>query len=185
MDATLKQEHETQMKKMVKDLRAAYETLRTGRASTHLVENISVEAYGSTMPLIQMATISTPDARTVAIQPFDPSQIGPIERAIQASDVGITPNSDGKIIRLNVPQLTEERRKEMVKLAHKYAEDHRIAIRKVRHDMNDAIKKMEKDGDISEDQMHRDLEEVQKLTDQYIKKVDEEMERKEKEIMEV
>ncbi len=185
MDASLKKEHEDQMKKMVVDLKGAYETLRTGRASTALVEQISVEAYGSTMPLIQMATISTPDARTVAVQPFDPSQIGAIEKAIQASDVGITPNNDGKIIRLNVPQLTEERRKEMVKLAHKYAEDHRIAVRKVRHDMNDAIKKMEKDGDISEDEMHRDLDEVQKLTDSYIEKVDAEMKRKEEEIMQV
>ena len=182
---SLKKEHRVGMKKVLEDLAHAFQTIRTGRASVNLVDNIKVEAYGSTMPLIQLASVGTPDARTVAIQPFDPSQIGSIEKALIASDLGINPSNDGKVIRLNIPALTEERRKEMVKLLHKYAEDHRIAIRKVRHHFNDTIKKMQKDSEISEDDYHRELDGEQKVTDEFVKRIEDEMKKKETDIMEV
>ncbi len=181
----LKKDHQEKMQKVITDLERAFEGLRTGRASLGLVDHIQVEAYGSTMPLMQMATLSTPDARTIAISPFDPGQIGAIEKAITASDIGITPTNDGKLIRLTVPTLTEERRKEMVKLAKKYAEDHRISIRKWRHHFNDEVKKLEKEHEISEDELHRELDNGQKLTDQFVKRIDEAMNKKEGEIMEV
>lgn len=182
---TLKKEHRAKMEKAVTDLQHSFETLRTGRASVGLVDHLQVQAYGSQMPLIQMASLSTPDARTIAIAPFDPSQISVIEKAIIASDIGITPSNDGKVIRLNIPQLTEERRKEMVKTARKYAEDHRVGVRKARHDYNDAVKKLQKDSEISEDDMHRELDEGQKMTDEFIAKIDELTKHKEEEILEV
>lgn len=185
MQEALKKEHREKMEKALADLRHAYETLRTGRASVSLVDHIQVQAYGSEMPLIQLASISTPDARTIAIQAFDPSQIGAIEKAIIASDVGITPSNDGKIVRLNIPQLTEERRKDLVKLAKRYAEDHRVGVRQVRHHLIDAIKALEKSGDISEDDSHRLQDEAQKMTDEYVARIDKELEHKEAEIMEV
>jgi len=181
----LKKEHEEKMKKVLQDLAHTYSTIRTGRASVALVDGIHVDAYGSQMPLIQLASVSTPDARTIAVQPFDVSQIGAIEKAFLASDLGITPNNDGKVIRLNIPALTEERRKEMVKLAHKYAEDHRVAVRQVRQHFNETIKKMEKDHELSQDDMHRLRDKEQKVTDEYNAKIGEEMAKKEAEIMEV
>ena len=185
MQEQLKKEHSTKMKDVVGDLHHAYETIRTGRASVSLVDHIKVAAYGSEMPLIQLASISTPDARSIAIQPFDPSQIGAIEKALIASELGITPSNDGKIVRLNIPQLTEDRRKDLVKLARKYAEEHRVSIRQVRHHLIDAVKALEKSGDVSEDDSHRLQDEAQKLTDEHIAQVDKELERKEAEIMEV
>ena len=181
----LRKEQKAKMEKVVEDLAHSYASIRTGRASVNLVDKIQVEAYGATMPLIQLASVNTPDARTIAIQPFDPSQIGAIEKALLASDLGITPNNDGRVIRLNIPALTEERRKDLVKLAHKYAEDHRVSIRKVRHQFNDAVKKLQKDGEISEDDMHRELADEQKRTDEFIARIEAEMKKKEAEIMEV
>lgn len=181
----LKSEQRKNMQKVINDLERAFEGLRTGRASLGLVDHINVEAYGATMPLMQMATLGTPDARTIAISPFDAGQIGAIEKAIINSDVGITPVNDGKTIRLTIPTLTEERRKEMVKLAKKYAEDHRVAIRKWRHHFNDDVKDLEKEHEISEDEMHHELDAGQKLTDQFVKNIDEHTAKKEQEIMEV
>jgi ribosome recycling factor len=185
MQDAVKKDTHAKMEQVLHDLSVAYGHIRTGRASTTLVDRLTIIAYGAPMPLVQLASINTPDARTIAIQPFDPSQIGAIEKAILASDIGITPNNDGRIIRLSVPTLTEERRKEMVKLVHKYAEDHRVTIRKIRHLANDAIKKLEKDHAISEDDSHRLTGEIQKEHDDFIKKIDDEMKRKEAEVMEV
>jgi ribosome recycling factor len=142
--------------------------LRTGRASVALVDGITVEVYGSEMPLAQVATISTPEARTISIQVWDASNAPAVEKAILASGLGITPNRDGTLIRLNLPDLTEERRKELVKLAHKYAEEKRIAIRNVRRDGMDELKKLEKDKKISEDEHKKKSEVVQKLTDSFM-----------------
>lgn len=181
----LKKEYKEKMEKVVTDLEKAFGTIRTGRASLSLVDSISVAAYGTTMPIIQVASLSTPDARTIAIQPFDAGQIGAVEKAIVASDVGITPNNDGKVIRLTIPPLTEDRRKELVKLAKKYTEEHRVNVRQIRHQLNDALKKLEKDSEISEDDLHKELDNVQKLTDDCIQKLDELLKNKEDEIMEV
>jgi ribosome recycling factor len=181
----LKKENQAKMTQAIEDLKKAFASVRTGRASLNLVDHLQVEAYGSHMPLIQLASLSTPDARTIVIQPFDQNQIKPIEKAILASDVGITPNNDGRVIRLTIPQLTEERRKDLVKVARKYAEEHRVAIRQVRHNFIDHLKKLEKDKEISEDDRHRHQEEAQKLTDDFIAKVDAELKKKEAEITEV
>lgn len=177
--------HKEKMEKVITDLATAFATVRTGRASLSLLDNIAVEAYGSKMPLNQLASLNTPDARTITIQPFDPSQVGPIEKAIRISDLGINPNNDGRIIRLNIPPLTEERRKDLVKLARKYAEEHRVAIRQVRHHYIDEVKKMEKDKKITEDEREKEVEDTQKLTDTFVKKIDEDLRKKEAEIMEV
>lgn len=181
----LKKESISKMDKVLHDLEHTLTQLRTGRASTSIVDQITIEAYGAQMPLIQMATIGTPDARCIAIQPFDANQIGSIEKAILASDIGITPSNDGKIIRLNIPMLTEDRRKDMVKQVHKHAEEHRVGIRKARHWFIDAVKKMEKAHEISEDDLHRATADEQKIHDEFIKKIDEMTKQKEAEIMEV
>jgi ribosome recycling factor len=181
----LKKEHRAKMEKVLVDLQHAFDTLRTGRASLSLVDHLQVEAYGAQMPLIQLASLSTPDARTIAIQPFDPSQIGAIQKALLASDLGITPANDGKTIRLHIPQLTEERRKGLVKLARKYAEDHRIGIRQVRHHFNDELRRMNHEHEIPDDDYHRLIDEEEKATKEFISKVDEQLKKKEAEIMEV
>lgn len=181
----LKKEHLAKMDKVVADLHTAFGSIRTGRASTSLVEHLPVEAYGSTMPLIQVSTITTPDARTIAIQPFDSGQIKAIEKAIQNSDIGLTPSNDGRIIRLNIPPLNEERRKEYVKLAKKYTEEHRVSVRQVRHHFIDALKTLEKDKAISEDERHKAEADFQKQTDAYIGKLEAELKKKEADIMEV
>ncbi|NQU42411.1 ribosome recycling factor [bacterium] len=181
----LKKDHRAKMDKVIEDLHQSFGTIRTGRASLSLLDHIQIQAYGAEMSLIQVASLSTPDARTIVIQPFDPSQIRSIEKALQASDLGITPSNDGRVIRLNVPSLTEDRRKELVKLARKYAEEHRVSIRLIRHQYNDQVKKMQKESQISEDQMHVELDLSQKITDECISKVDKELEKKETEIMEV
>jgi len=159
--------------------------IRTGRASPALVEKLQVEYYGSNLSLIQLATISVPESRQLLIRPFDASSFKAIERAIQASDLGLTPNSDGKVIRLNLPPLTEERRRDLVKMVNSRLEDCRVAIRNIRRDANEHAKKMEKGGDISEDEEKKLLKEIQDLTDDWIKKVDEVEKSKEKEILEV
>jgi len=173
------------MGKAVEVLRRDLGHLRTGKATPALLDGVVVEAYGTKMPLNQVATIGAPEARLLTVQPFDASQIGAIEKALLASDLGITPNSDGNLIRLPIPALNEERRKEYVKLARKHGEEAKVAIRNVRRDANDTLKKAESDGDVSEDDARRGLEKVQKLTDDYVAKVDQVLESKEKEIMEV
>ncbi|HEU4464105.1 MAG TPA: ribosome recycling factor [Gemmatimonadota bacterium] len=184
MDSGLK-EVSAHMDKSVEAIRNELATVRTGKAAPALLDLIKVDAYGSQMPLNQMATISAPEPRLLVVQPYDPSQLGAIEKAIMSSDLGLVPNNDGKIIRLPIPPLTEERRKELVRLTHKIAEEGRIAIRNIRHDANKRIHQEQKDGDVSEDEMHRRLKEVQDLTDKHIATIDQMLERKEQEVMEV
>ncbi|WP_442852907.1 ribosome recycling factor [Bacillus sp. OxB-1] len=160
-------------------------SIRAGRASASLLDRITVPYYGAPTPLNQMAGISVPEARLLVIQPYDKSVLGEIEKAILKSDIGITPTNDGNIIRLAIPALTEERRKELAKEVKKEAEDAKIAIRNIRRDANDDFKKLEKSGDITEDDLHRNGEEIQKLTDSYIEKIDEIAKNKENEIMEI
>lgn len=159
--------------------------LRTGRATTALVDSIQVDYYGTPTPISQLSSVSVPDSKTITIQPWDKGAFGAVEKAIQTSDLGLNPVNDGKIIRISIPPLTEERRKELVRVAKKYTEDAKIAIRNVRRDMNDALKKMEKDKDISEDDLRRGEGDVQKMTDEYVKKADEVLAAKEKEILEI
>lgn len=176
---------EERMDGAVSAARRDLQSLRTGRASTALVEHLPVEVYGSKMQLIQLANLATPEAQLITITPFDRSTTDAIIRAIQTSDIGITPNSDGRIIRLPIPPLTEQRRKDLVKQVHGKAEDGRIAIRNIRRHANDALKKAARDGDISEDEERRALDEVEKLTHQYIEQVDSLAKEKERELLEV
>ncbi|HYO47082.1 MAG TPA: ribosome recycling factor [Gemmatimonadota bacterium] len=173
------------MDKSVEAIRNEFATVRTGKASPALLDLIKVEAYGQQMPLNQMATIAAPEPRLIVVQPYDPSQLGAIEKTIMASDLGLVPSNDGKIIRIPIPPLTEERRKELVRLTHKIAEEGRIAVRNIRHEANKRIHQVQKDGDVSEDEMHRQLKEVQDLTDKHIVSIDQMLERKEQEVMEV
>ena len=176
---------EERMRKALEVTRNDYAGVRTGRASTALVDRLQVEAYGSPTPLKQVATVSTPDARTLQITAFDRSTVGAIRKAIETSDLGLTPNIDGSNIRLSIPPLNEERRKDLVKIVHKKAEEGKIAIRNVRHKGIDEIKTLLKDHAITEDESKRAGEHVQKLTDRYIKEIDALTAAKEKEIMEV
>ena len=175
----------TRMEKAVEDFRKEMGATRTGRANVHMLDTVKVEYYGSPMPLNQVATVHAADAQLITIQPFDPSIMHEIEKAILTADLGMNPQNDGKMIRIPVPPLTEERRKEMVKHLHKVLEDHRTAVRNIRRDGNDAIKKAMKDKKISEDDERRALEEIQKLTDDEIKKMEEMSKVKEKEVMQV
>ncbi|MBI4844933.1 MAG: ribosome recycling factor [Candidatus Omnitrophica bacterium] len=176
---------EDKMKKTIDVVMRDFSTVRTGRASVSLVEGIKVDYYGTPTPLKQLAGISTPEARLIVIQPWDPSCIGAIEKAILKSELGITPNNDGKVLRLNVPPLTKERRGELVKVVHKLTEEGRIAIRAVRRDSNEQIKQVEKSGKITEDESFKGQEDAQKLTDKYIKQLEDVSKQKETEIMEV
>lgn len=160
-------------------------SIRAGRANASLLDRISVIYYGAPTPLNQMAGISVPEARLMVIQPYDKTTVGDIEKAILKSDIGITPSNDGTVIRLAVPALTEDRRKELVKEVKKDSEDAKVAIRNIRRDANDELKKLEKDGDITEDELRRNNDEVQKLTDSYIAKIDSIAGDKENEIMEI
>ncbi len=171
------------MDKSVKAFQAEIAKVRTGRASVALVDSIKVDYYGTTMPLNQMATITVADARLIVIQPWDPSAIGAIEKAIQRSDLGLSPTNDGKVIRIAVPPLTEERRKELVKMVRKMAEEARVAVRNIRRDVLDDLKELKKEGEISEDDFYRAQDQLQKITDQHIEKIDELLEQKEKDIM--
>jgi len=173
------------MEKAVEDFRKEMGATRTGRANVHMLDTVKVEYYGSPMPLNQVATVHAADAQLITIQPFDPSIMHEIEKAILTADLGMNPQNDGKMIRIPVPPLTEERRKEMVKHLHKVLEEHRTAVRNIRRDGNDAIKKAMKDKKISEDDERRALEEIQKLTDDEIKKMEEMSKMKEKEVMQV
>ena len=176
---------EQAMQKAVEATKRSFNTIRTGRANASLLDRISVDYYGSPTPLKSMANISTPDPSTLMIQPYDASILTQIEKAISLSDVGLTPNNDGSVIRLNIPQLTSERRKDFVKIAGKYAEEGRVAIRNIRRDGMDFAKKQEKSGDLSEDESRDLQDQVQKLTDQFIKTIDQVFEEKEKEILKV
>lgn len=173
------------MEKAVSSLSRELASVRAGRASANLLDKISVEYYGAPTPVNQLASISVPEARMLVIQPYDKSVLGDIEKAILKSDLGLTPSNDGSIIRLSIPALTEERRKELVKLVKKYAEEAKVAVRNIRRDGNDDLKKLEKNGEITEDELRNNTENVQKLTDEYIVKVDNVAKDKEKEIMEV
>jgi ribosome recycling factor len=175
----------TRMEKAVEDFRKAMAATRTGRASVHMVDAVNVECYGAQMPLNQIAQVHAPEAQLITIQPFDPAQLGAIEKAIRVADLGLNPMNDGKIIRVPVPPLTEERRKDMVKHLHKFLEEHRTAVRNIRRDGNDAIKKALKDKKITEDDEKRAIEEIQKLTDGEIKKMEDMSKAKEKEVMEI
>jgi ribosome recycling factor len=176
---------EGKMKKSVQALVEEFNTVRTGRASAALFEKIQVEYYGQMVPLNQVATISVPEARLVVIQPWDKGVLAEIEKAIQKSELSVNPNNDGKVIRINIPPLTEERRKELVKVTKNMTEQSRVAIRNVRREANEDLKKKQKASDISEDDAKRGMDEIQKLTDKYIKEVNELLEKKEKEILEV
>jgi ribosome recycling factor len=173
------------MDKALEVLRDELKTLRTGRASLSILDPIKVDYYGSPTPLNQVANLGVPDASLLVIQPWDPSLLGPIEHAIQKANIGLNPVNDGKVIKLPVPPPTQERRKELVKVAHEFAEHARTAIRNVRRDGNDELKKLEKDKKISEDDLHRGLEEVQKATDEHIDEVGRILSGKEKEILDV
>ena len=172
------------MEKTIASLKNELNRVRTGRASLSLLDGIRADYYGTPTPLSQMATLSVPESRLIVIQPWDVSAIKEIEKAILKSDLGLTPSSDGKLIRISVPPLTEERRKQLVKVVHKIAEDHKIGIRNIRRDANEMIKSLKKDGNVSEDDAFRGQDEVQKITDEFIKMIDELYAEKEKEIIE-
>ena len=175
----------TRMDKAVDDFRKALVGTRTGRASVHMLDGVMVEAYGSQMALNQVATVHSPEPQLITVQPYDPSQLTAIEKAIRTAELGFNPMNDGKIIRVPIPPLTEERRRQMVKVVHEVAEDHRTAIRNVRRDANDQLKKLLKEKTVSEDQEKDGLDQVQKLTDQHIARINEASEHKEKEVMTV
>jgi ribosome recycling factor len=175
----------TRMDKAVDDFRKELAGQRTGRANVHMLDSVHVEAYGSQMPLNQTANVSAPEPNMITVQPWDLSLIGAIEKAIRTADLGLNPQNDGKIVRVPVPQLTEDRRKEMVKHLNKVLEEHRTAVRNIRRDGNDAIKKAMKDKKITEDEERGSIDQVQKLTDDEIKKMEEMCKTKEKEIMQV
>jgi len=175
----------TRMDKAVEDFRKAMAATRTGRANVHMLDSVSVDYYGSQMPLNQIAQVHAPEPQLITVQPFDPTALAAIEKAIRGADLGLNPMNDGKLIRVPVPPLTEERRKDMVKHLHKILEEHRTAVRNIRRDGNDAIKKAMKDKKITEDDEKRSIDEVQKLTDDEIKKMEEMSKAKEKEVMEI
>jgi len=173
------------MEGAVSALTGEFSSVRTGRASTGLLDRVTVDAYGTRTPLNQLATIHAPEARMITVKPYDRTLMQSIEKAINESDLGLTPSNDGETIRLPVPQLTEQRRKEMVKLVHKMAEEGRVAVRNVRRDVLNEMKRAEKDGELSQDELKGGQDEVQKLTDAQVKAIDELMGRKEAEILEV
>jgi len=173
------------MDKSIEALRKEYQRVRTGRASTSLLEEVKVEFYGSVTPVSQVATLSVPEARTITIQPWDPKMIAPIEKAIINANLGLSPANDGKMIRLCLPPLTEERRKDIVKQLKREAEDSKVALRNIRRDALDSLKKLEKDKQISEDELKRAEKDVQDSTNSHVAKIDEVCAHKEKEVMEV
>jgi ribosome recycling factor len=176
---------ELKMKKSIETLKKEFSRIRAGRASANLLEGITVDYYGSPMPINQVANISIPEARLIVVQPWEKNMCGPIEKAIQASDLGLNPQSDGNILRLPIPSLSEERRKDLCKSCGKMCEESKVAIRNIRRDSNEKFKKAEKDKDITQDEHKKTLDTIQKLTDKYIKTTDELQAAKEKEIMEV
>ena len=181
MDPQLK----TRMEKAVEDFRKAMAATRTGRASVHMLDTVTVDYYGSQMPLNQLAQVHAPEPQLITVQPFDPSSLPGIEKSIRGAELGLNPMNDGKMIRVPVPPLTQERRQDMVKHLNKILEEHRTAIRNIRRDGNDAIKKAMKDKKITEDDEKRAMDEIQKLTDDEIKKMEDMSKAKEKEVMEI
>ena len=179
------QELDSKMEKVLESLRRDYLTLRAGRANPSLLDRVMVDYYGTPTPINQTANISCPEPRLILVQPWDKGMIPAIEKAIMKSDLGLNPNNDGMVLRIAIPPLTEDRRKELVKQCRKKAEDAKIAARNIRRDANDAIKALEKAKDVSEDEIKRGLDDAQKSTDKFIQKIDEVMNQKEKEIMEV
>jgi ribosome recycling factor len=173
------------MDRSIEATRSELNSVRTGRASAALLDRVQVDYYGQKTPLRQLATVNVPEPRLLTIQPFDPNSVKTIERAIQESDLGLTPSNDGKIIRLPIPQLTEERRKELVRYVRQLAEDGRVAVRNVRRDVIHHLKDLASDGDVGADEEHRAEERVQKLTDEHVRSIDELLKHKEAEIMEV
>jgi len=173
------------MDKALSALEKSFSKVRTGRASLALLDGIKVEYYGSATPLNQVATLSVPESRLIVISPWDSSVIGLIEKALQKSDLGLTPSNDGKVIRLAIPPLTEERRKELVKVVKKMSEESKVKVRNIRRDANEQLKDLKKDNTISEDELYNHQEEVQKITNKYIEKVDQVLALKEKEILEI
>jgi ribosome recycling factor len=178
-------EAENRMKGAVHSLEDDLAAIRTGRASPVLIERLPIEYYGTPTPLVQLATISVPEPRLLVIRPFDPASLKDIERAILASDLGLTPNNDGKMIRLNIPPLTEERRHELVRVVHNRSEEARVAVRNVRRDVHNDLREFEREKIISEDDLKRGEESLQKLTDKYIESITEASKRKETEVLEV
>jgi len=181
VDANLK----SRMEKALGDLQHDMSSIRTGRASLGILDHIRVDYYGTPTPLNQLANLHVPEPSLITIQPWDVSQIGSIEKAIRASDLGLNPSNDGKVIRLPIPPLTEERRKELVKKLHAAAEHHRVSVRNIRRDGNEAVKKLLKDKKVTEDEEKRSHDEIQKLTDAYMDRIDQAAKAKEKEIMEI
>ena len=176
---------EEAMLNAVEATKRAFNTIRTGRANASLLDKVMVDYYGSPTPLKSLANISTPDASTLMVQPFDPSSLSNIERSISMSDIGLVPNNDGKLIRLNIPPLTSERRQEFVKVAHKYAEEGRVSVRNVRRDGMDLFRKQEKESEISEDEFRDMQDKVQALTNEYVTQIDSALKVKENDIMTV
>jgi ribosome recycling factor len=173
------------MEAVIEDVRRKLATVRTGRAAVSLLDNVMVEYYGTPTPLSQMASVHVPEPQMLTVQPWDQTQLGAIEKAIRAADLGLNPSNDGKLVRIPIPPLTEERRKQLAKQVHEIAEEHRTAVRNLRRDSNDRLKKLLKDKTISEDAERDGLEEVQKMTNTYIGKIDELMKTKETEILSV
>jgi ribosome recycling factor len=173
------------MEKVLADLQHDMAGIRTGRASVNLLDTVRVDYYGTPTPVNQVGTLHVPEPSLITVQPWDTSQIGAIEKAIRSADLGLNPSNDGKLIRVPIPPLTEERRKDFVKKLHHVAEDHRVALRNIRRDANEAVKKMMKDKLISEDDERRALDEIQKMTDGYIQRLDAAAKAKEKEILEI
>jgi ribosome recycling factor len=182
---TISTETEQKMKKCIENLKKEFSRVRTGRASPSLLDGVSVDYYGSQMAINQVANVSVPEARMMVIQPWEKNMLGPIEKAIQASDLGLNPQNDGNLIRLPIPALSEERRKDLCKTSGKMCEEAKVAIRNVRRDSNEKVKKAEKDKDITQDDQKKALDKIQKLTDGYIKTSDDLLVAKEKEIMDV
>ncbi|MED4602715.1 ribosome recycling factor [Paenibacillus validus] len=185
MPQSIKKNAEDRMEKAIGSLKKELLTLRAGRATPALLDRVQVEYYGAMTPVNQLANINTPDSRTLMIQPWDKSSVSAIEKAIMKSDLGLTPSNDGSSIRIIIPALTEERRAELVKMTRKFGEEAKVAIRNVRRDANDEIKKLEKSAGLSEDESRRHQEDIQKFTDKFIGEVDKVLQAKEKEIMEV
>lgn len=185
MEKELKRKAIEKMDSAVEALKKEFSAIRTGRASLALLDGLKIDYYGTPTPVQQLASLSIPESRQIAIQPWEQKIISEIEKAIMKSDLGLTPSNDGKVIRINIPALTEERRKQLVKVAKKNAEDSKIVVRNIRRDINEEIKKLEKEKHLSEDNTKKSLDEIQKLTDTYIKKIDEILTHKEKEILEV
>jgi ribosome recycling factor len=183
MIAELKSQTQAQMEKAIEALKKEYARVRTGRASTGILDHVMVDYYGTATRLNQMATLSVPESRTIAVQPWDASALKTIEKAILSSDLGLTPSNDGKVIRITIPELTEERRREIVKVIRNMAEDCRVAVRHARKEANDKLKKMEKEKEITEDALHKAMDEIQKLTDEFVKEADQVLQAKEEDVM--